>query len=77
MRQNTVGTFRLPGTPQQSHTSAAIPQSGVPLRYTQNSPIRVQGPITGRQYEFSASAPVQAVDPKDATALLRTQFFRR
>jgi hypothetical protein len=49
----------------------------VPLRYARNTPIRVRGPVTGRQYDFTASAPVQAVDPKDAVALLRSAFFRQ
>jgi hypothetical protein len=75
--QNTSNIFRLPGTPQQSLASAQLPHSTVPLRYSQNSPIRVRGPVTGRQYVFSAATPVQGVDPKDATTLLRTPFFRR
>ena len=77
LRQSAAGAFRLPGTPQQGASSAAMSHSGVPLRYSRNTPVRVRGPITGRQYEFTASAPVQAVDPKDATALLRSAFFRR
>ena len=76
-RQATPGNFRLPGTPQQSSGLPGMPRSVVALRYMQSSPIRVRGPITGRQYEFSATAPVQAVDPKDAPALLRTPFFRQ
>jgi hypothetical protein len=49
----------------------------VSLRYLENSPVRVQGPVTGRQYDFSASHPVQAVDPRDAAPLLRTRFFQQ
>ena len=45
------------------------------LRYTETSPILVRGPVSGRQYEFSGSKPVQVVDPRDAAALLRTGFF--
>lgn len=54
-----------------------MPPSAVSVRYMQSSPIRVRGPATGRQYQFSAGAPVQAIDPKDAPALLRTSFFRQ
>lgn len=57
--------------------SAGMPNSAVRLRYSLNSPIRVRGPATGRQYEFSAAYPVRAVDPKDATRLLRMPFFLR
>ena len=46
------------------------------LHYLENSPIRVRGPVTGRQYDFSGLRPVQAVDTRDASALLRTRFFR-
>jgi len=31
--------------------------------------------VSGRQYQFSGSKPVQAVDARDAAALLRTGFF--
>lgn len=50
---------------------------GVRLRYLERSPVLVRGPVTGRQYEFSGSRPVQRVDGRDAEALLRTGFFRR
>jgi hypothetical protein len=51
--------------------------TAVTLRYLQSSPLRVQGPVTGRHYEFSAARPVQTVDPRDAEALVRTRCFRR
>jgi hypothetical protein len=60
------------------HTQSAQPlatRSSVALRYTQASPILVRGPASGRQYQFSGSKPVQAVDARDAAALLRTGFF--
>jgi hypothetical protein len=47
----------------------------VALRYTETSPILVKGPATGRQYQFSGSNPIQAVDARDVAALLRTRFF--
>jgi len=48
----------------------------VPLRYTETSPMLVLGPATGRQYQFSGSNPVQAVDRRDVVALLHTRLFR-
>jgi hypothetical protein len=49
----------------------------VQLRYIERSPILVRGPVTGRQYQFSASHPVETIDVCDAAALLRTGFFRK
>jgi hypothetical protein len=58
--------------------AAAQPAYGVVrLRYLERSPIRVRGPVSGRQYEFSAAAPMQAVDSRDAAQLLATRFFGR
>jgi hypothetical protein len=51
--------------------------SVVSLIYLESSPITVQGPATGIHYQFSSTRPVQAVDPRDVVALLRTRFFRR
>ena len=66
------------GIPKPASFAAPVstPHVAVSLRYLENSPIRVRGPVTGRQYGFSGSRPVQAVDPRDASALLRTPFFR-
>ena len=47
------------------------------LRYLEKSPIRVRGPATGREYEFSAADPVRLVDARDAESLLRTRFFAK
>ena len=63
-----------------AHTRSAQPfptHSSVALRYTETSPILVRGPASGRQYRFSGSEPVQAVDARDVVALLRTRFFAR
>jgi hypothetical protein len=49
----------------------------VRLRYLEQSPILVRGPVTGRYYEFSEAQPDQHVDSRDAPQLLRTSFFRR
>ncbi len=47
------------------------------LQYVEQSPIRVQGRMTGRYYEFSGKRSVQAVDTRDASSLLGTRLFRR
>ena len=65
-----------PSALQQAATIRPSPPS-LNLRYSENSAIRVRGPITGRQYEFSGSHPVQAVDTRDAFALLRSRLFRQ
>jgi hypothetical protein len=49
----------------------------VALRAVANGGINVRGPASGRQYSFSAAAPVQHVEARDAEALLRTSWFRR
>jgi hypothetical protein len=48
----------------------------VVLRYVESAPFFAQGTVTGRQYRFSSREPVQSVDERDATVLLRTGFFR-
>ena len=53
----------------------AVAARVVNLRYLERSPIRVRGPATGVAYQFSAAQPVQAVDARDAAALLRTRLF--
>jgi hypothetical protein len=47
------------------------------LRYLETTRVLVKGPASGRHYEFSGNMPVQAVDARDAGALLGTRFFRR
>lgn len=51
--------------------------SSFKVRYLEKSPIRVRGPATGRDYDFSAANRIRLVDPRDAEALLRTRFFAR
>jgi hypothetical protein len=51
--------------------------SSVMLRYLERSRILVRGPVTGRQYEFSATNAIRPVAYADAEALVRTRFFRR
>ena len=74
VRQNVPN---LPRALPQALASAQSPSSSVALRYTESSPVRVMGPVTGRQYDFSGSRSVQAVDSRDAPALLRSRFFRQ
>lgn len=52
-------------------------QSSISIRYLETSPIRVRGLVSGMNYEFSGSHPVQQVDARDASSLLNTRFFRR
>lgn len=49
----------------------------VTLRYREHAPVHVRGPATGRLYAFSSEQPTQAVDVRDAEALLRTLHFVR
>jgi len=77
VQQRAPSIPRPPTILQQAPVPTRIPQSSVSLRYSESSPIRVRGPVTGRQYDFSGSHPVQAVDSRDATALVRTRFFRQ
>jgi hypothetical protein len=57
---------------------AAVPSyAAVRLRYSQRARILVQGPVTGRHYEFSGESPEQAVEAGDAAPLERTGFFQR
>jgi hypothetical protein len=48
----------------------------VRLRFLHRSPVRVQGPVSGRWYEFSGEAADQMVDARDAHALTATGYFR-
>ncbi|HUY15363.1 MAG TPA: hypothetical protein VMX16_17305 [Terriglobia bacterium] len=67
----------IPRALQQTIAPAQPSSSSVALRYLEYSPIQVRGPVTGRQYEFSSSNSVRAVDPRDAALLLRTRFFHK
>ena len=58
-------------------SSVAMATNTVALRYLETTRVLVQGPASGRHYEFSASNPVQVLDARDVSALLGTRFFRR
>jgi hypothetical protein len=49
----------------------------VALRAASSGEMLVRGPATGRQYAFSAAAPIQMVEARDAAPLLRTSWFRQ
>jgi hypothetical protein len=48
----------------------------VAVRYTEASTVLVRGAITGRLYRFSSASPVQVLDARDATVILRAGIFR-
>ena len=70
---NPASRLQGPASPAQFPPASA----SVALRSLHNSRHRVQGPVTGRFYEFSGTQSVQPVDSRDAAALLSTQRFRR
>jgi hypothetical protein len=72
-RRDMTADLRFRNTPAQT----SPPHSSVSLRYLENSPVQVRGPVTGLHYQFSGASPIQAVDVRDAAALLRTRFFRQ
>jgi hypothetical protein len=55
----------------------ALPYRAVNLHYIQSEAVHVNGPVTGRRYEFSRGGPVQHVDARDLPGLLETGLFRR
>jgi hypothetical protein len=75
MNQPAPAAAPMPVPP--TYNSPAAAWSSVRLRYLQQSPIRVGGPVTGKHYDFSGAQPVMPVESRDAEALLRTGFFTR
>jgi hypothetical protein len=79
--QRPVVTRSAPSSPvvNRPRTPAAAPAPAglVALRSVAAGGMVVRGPATGRQYTFSAAAPVQMVEARDAAALLRTSWFRQ
>jgi len=39
--------------------------------------MRLIGEVSGRQYEFSGSRPIQSIDPRDLFQLLSMGYFSR
>jgi len=60
-------------TPAQTTSGVAT----IALRYVASAPLRLQGAITARGYEFSGERAVQVVAAADAPALLASRLFRR
>ena len=52
-------------------------ETGVAIRYKEKSRLTLHGPVTGRTYDFSATAPVQQIDGRDASELLGLRFLTR
>lgn len=46
------------------------------LEYAGGRTVKIKGPATGATYVFSGLQRVQAVDPRDAAAILRDRHFR-
>lgn len=70
-------TPALAAMPAGVSAQASAATSQVSLRYLESSPVRVRGPVTGIHYKFSGTRPIEAVDARDAPALMRTRFFRQ
>jgi hypothetical protein len=65
------------GSRASSRRPPQAPFGALSLRYLENAPIRVQGPVTGTPYDFSGVHPIRTVDARDAPALLHTRLFRQ
>ena len=79
--QKRAGMRRAVNSSTQGSPAAPVangkPMITTALRYTENSSVKVKGPATGREYEFSPSRPMRNVDPRDARLLVRSRFFRQ
>lgn len=69
--------FARGGGPDLGGPASWAGTRSVALRFNERARILVRGPVTGRSYEFSADQPAQAVEARDAEALLRTRRFVR
>lgn len=72
-----MATKAAPGLSAPSMTAVGGLAPRTAVRFTDNSSVKVTGPATGREYQFSPSSPTQDVDPRDARLLLRSRFFRQ
>ena len=62
---------------QLSAAATGSTQPSVVVRYLDADPVRIQGLVTGRFYDFSSARQVQSVDAGDASSLLNTRSFQR
>src|SRR5262249_22625291 len=70
-----------PRAPEPARVAPAFGPVGpgvtlIKLRYWDNAPMRLRGPITGRAHSFSDVEPVQDVDVRDAAILVRNARLR-
>ena len=64
------------GQPQVALNPAqTIDFGAVKLFYRGNGSAQIRGRVTGQIYQFARQQPVQAVDPRDAVALIHTRLF--
>jgi len=72
-----TGTPSWRASQPTSSLSAAATTSHtlIPVRYLERPEFVVRGQSSGREYRFSAAAPVLSVDAHDADALLRSRLF--
>ena len=61
-----------PVTAQTSHAA----DSSLNVRFKQSSPVLIRGPVTGRHFQFNGSTNTQAIDARDAAALIKTGYFQ-
>jgi hypothetical protein len=81
--QTASAASRRPASSPALQAAASTPRpsisavASISLRYLRQGGIILRGPVTGRQYSFTAARPIQPVDAQDAAALLRTSWFKR
>jgi hypothetical protein len=54
----------------------AVRGPSVRIEFTEPTAVMIRGPATGRHYQFHPGAETQWVDPRDATSLMRSGYFR-
>ena len=60
-----------------TRAKAVADGSVVNLYYFGRTNVQIRGAVSGQNYQFSRTAPVQPVDPRDVFNLLQTRLFRR
>jgi hypothetical protein len=60
-----------------NQAKAVADGSVVNLYYFGRTHIQLRGAVSGQFYQFSRTAPVQPVDPRDVSSMLQTRLFRR
>jgi hypothetical protein len=84
--RNSSGGARAAASTAAAPSSASVARAAitarrssvsVTLRSTESSAARVSGPVTGRVYDFADGQSTQAVELRDAVALMRSGLFQR